>query len=231
MADCKEYQQHPLIKKKGKNKVVVLVDETKKKAVALDDKVEELKNTIFDTYFDLGLALKVMNDESLYREFGYESLEDYAQQRHGFKYRKAAYLIAIVENCWKAQLRREDIRGIEWSKMACLPELTDENRQEWLGKAKDMTVEQLKNEVKKDRGGGESEEKIFLSFSLGAPAKEVVDRALDLAAQLTGSKVKSFHLEVLAQEFIGTYEKMDDASVTRFQSIYGESEESSTEHD
>lgn len=216
--ECDEY---------GKN--FQLSAQGKERAIALDEKVEDLKNAIFDSYFDLGLVLKELRDEGLYREFGYDDLEDYAQQRHGFKYRKAAYLIAIVENCEKASLQKEDVRGIEWSKMACLPQLTDKNRKKWLKKANKMTVEELKNEVKKDRGGTESEEKIFISFSLSASQKEVVDRALDLAAKLTDSNVKSYHLEVLAMEFLGTYEGMDDASVARFQSIYGESEETETE--
>lgn len=208
---CEEYQNH--------SQVVV---RDKKKAIVLDEQIEAMKNTIFDTYFDLGLALKEMRDQRLFREFGYKNLEDYAQQRHGFMYRKAAYLIAIVENCDKAGLKRQDVRGIEWSKMACLPELTDKNRQKWLSKAKDMSVEALKTEVKKDKGEKPTEEKKFLSFALSESQKGVVDMAFDLAAKLTDSKVKSYHLQVLAEEFIATYGTMDDASVARFQSVYGE---------
>jgi len=196
---------------------VMIVDEsTEKVAVLLDEKVEEMKNTIFDTYFDLGLVLKQIRDQGLYRDFGYEDLENYAQKRHGFRYRKAAYLIAIVENCEKAELGKEDVRGIEWSKMACLPQLTDENRQEWLEKARELTVEELKREVQKDK-----KEKKFISFSLSPEQKGLVDRALELAAKLTGSDVKSYHLEVLAQEFVATYGSLDDAAVMRFKDIFG----------
>ena len=201
----------------------------RKKAIVLDGKVEDMKNVVFDTYFDLGIVLKEIRDEGLYREFGYEDLEEYSQKRHGFKYRKAAYLIAIVENCEKVGLSKKDVRGIEWSKMACLPQLTDENRGEWLSKAKEMTVEELKKEAREERGDDEIEEKKFLSFSLSAGQKDLIDRALDLAAKLTGSDVKSYHLEVMAQEFVGTYESMDEAALARFESVYGEDGDTDTE--
>lgn len=215
---CEEYQKKDL--------AVVAMSE---KALALDEKVEDMKNRIFDTYFDLGQVLREIRDGMLYKEFGYEDLEEYAQKRHGFSYRKAAYLIAIVENCEKAGLSKDEVRGIEWSKMACLPSLTDENRAKWLAKAKEMSVEELKNEVKKSRGEDETEEKKFISFSLSLAQKEVVDRALELAAKLTGSEVKSFHLEVLAMEFVGTYGAMDEAAVVRFKNVYGTEEEESGE--
>ena len=150
--NCREYQKN-----------LLLVKGDREKAVVLDEKVMDMKNAIFDTYFDLGLVLKEIRDEGLYRDFGYKDLENYAQKRHGFRKRKAAYLIAIVENCEKAGLGKEDVRGIEWSKMACLPQLTDENRQEWLEKARELTVEELKREVQKDKGEVVSdEEKKFI---------------------------------------------------------------------
>lgn len=85
-----------------------------KRAEALDQEIESLKTSIFNSYFELGEMLKEIREGMYYKELGYQSLDEYADARHGFKYRKASYLIAIVENCEAAGLIKEDVRGIEW---------------------------------------------------------------------------------------------------------------------
>jgi hypothetical protein len=194
------------------------------RAEQLDKTIESLKVSIYDSYFGLGQALKDVRNGVYYKELGYQTLDDYADERHGFKYRKAAYLIAIVENCEAAGLTKEDVRGIEWGKMKELPELTEENRAEWLKKAAELSVEDLKAEVKKSKGEDPPEKKITITFSFAEGQKEVVDRALDLAAKLTGSEVKSFHLQVLAEEFVATYGSADQAAVARFNNLYMDKE-------
>ena len=193
-----------------------------KRAEALDQEIESLKTSIFDTYFVLGQMLREIREGMYYKELGYQSLDEYADARHGFKYRKASYLIAIVENCEAANLVKEDVRGIEWSKMKELPELTEDNRVEWLKKAAEMSVEDLRDEVKKSKGEEPREKKISMTFSFAESQKRVVEQALDLAAKLTGSDVRSYHLQILAEDFIGTYSTMDEASVSRFNNMYGE---------
>ena len=191
-----------------------------KSAEQLDQEIETLKVSIYDSYFGLGQTLKKVRDGAYYKEFGYSTMDEYADERHGFKYRKAAYLIAITENCEAAGLTKEDVRGITWSQMKELPELTEENRADWLKKAAELSVEDLKAEVKRSKGEDPPEKKITMTFAFAEGQKEVVERALDLAAKLTGSEVKSFHLQVLAEEFISTYSTEDQAAVARFNNLY-----------
>lgn len=195
------------------------------RAKGLDDEVERLKTAIFDNYYGLGKVLREVREGTYYKELGYGSMDNYAEQRHGFHYRKAAYLIAIVENCEAAEIKKEDVRGIEWSKMKELPELTEENRGDWLKKAAELSVEDLKAEVKKSKGEEAKGEKIFMGFSFDAAQKEVVDQALLIAEKMSGSDVRSYHLQILAEEFIATYGPMDEASINRFENLYGSEEE------
>ena len=190
----------------------------------LDMEIERLKTAIFDNYYDLGQTLREVREGVYYKELGYESMNEYADQKHGFRYRKAAYLIAIVENCEAAGIEKEDVRGIEWSKMKELPELTEENRAGWLKKASDLSVDELKAEVKKSNGEEPREEKIFMGFSFDVAQKEVVDRAFELATLMTGSDVRSYHLQILAEEFISTYGPLDQAATDRFRNLYGSAE-------
>lgn len=193
-------------------------------AKELDVGIERLKTAIFDNYYELGQILKEVREGAYYKELGYDSMDEYAEQKHGFRSRKTAYLIAIVENCEAAEIKKEDVRGIEWSKMKELPELTEDNRAEWLKKAAELSVEDLKAEVKKSKGEEPGKEKIFIGFSFDAPQKEVVDRALELVAKMTGSDVRSYHLQILAEEFISTYGPLDQASKNRFENLYGSGE-------
>lgn len=190
------------------------------RAKELDAEVERLKALVFDNYFSLGRALKEINERMYYKELGFNSLDEYAEVRHGFHYRKAAYLIAIVANCEAAGLGKEDVRGITWSQMKELPELNEDNRSEWLKKAAELSVEDLKAEVKKSKGEEPKEKKVFITFALSEQQKELVDKSLSLAEKLTDSTVKSYHLQVLAEEFIATY-GVDEASAERFNQKHG----------
>lgn len=206
-SSCKEYAVFS-----GENRM--------EKAKALDKEIETLKVSIFDSYFVLGQTLREVREGMYFKELGFDTLDQYADARHGFKYRKAAYLIAIVENCEAAGLTKEDVRGIEWGKMKELPELTENNRADWLKKAAELSVEDLKGEVKKSKGEDPPEKKITMTFAFAEGQKEVVDRALEIAARLTGSEVKSFHLQILAEEFLSTYSTEDHAAVARFNNLY-----------
>lgn len=201
------------------------------RALVLDTDIEILKISIFDTYYQLGESLREMRDGIYYRELGYDSLDEYAEAKHEFRYRKAAYLISIVENCEAAGVMKDDVRGIEWSKMKELPDLTEDNRADWLKKAAKLSVEELKAEVKKSKGQEPKEKKLHMAFAFDEAQKELVDRALNLAAKLTGSKIKSFHLQVMAEEFIATYESEDEASMARFNDIYGGGEDKDAKED
>lgn len=190
------------------------------RAGQLDNEIESLKVSIFDSYFELGQTLRKVRDGMYFKELEFDSLDEYADKRHGFKYRKAAYLIAIVENCEAAGLTKDDVRGITWSQMKELPELNESNRAEWLKKAAELSVDDLKAEVKKSKGQNPSEKKFTMTFAFAEGQKEVVERALEIAARLSGSGVKSFQLEIIAQEFLATYQTSDEAAVARFNNLY-----------
>lgn len=191
------------------------------RARELDSRVVELKNIVYDTYFELGQVLRDIKAGMYYKELGFDSLATYAEVKHGFRERKAHYLIAIVENCEAAGLTKEDVRGIEWSKMKELPQLTKENRAEWLQRAKSLSVEELRAKVKESKGEPLEAKRFYMGFSFEASQKEIVERALEVAAKLTGSEVRSYHLQVIAEEFLATYEALDQVAVRRFQNMWG----------
>lgn len=194
----------------------------KQSATELDGRIQRLASKIVCSYFDLGLALKAIKENSYFQELGFESFPEYVERRHGFKYRKAQELIAITENCISAKLNKEDVEHIGWTKVAELPKLTVENKSEWIDKAERLTVRELRTEVKQTGQSSASRDDsvTYITFSFKPEQREVVDRALKIATELTGSKIKSYLFQILATEFIATYGVSDSASETHFKSVH-----------
>lgn len=194
----------------------------KQSATELDGRIQQLTNNIVSSYFDLGLALKSVKEQSYFLELGFVSFPEYVEHRHGFKYRKAQELIAIAENCVSAELKKEDVQHIGWTKVAELPKLTVENKTEWIGKAERLTVRELRTEVKqtKQSPASKDDSTTYITFSFKPEQREVVDRALKLAAELTGSEIKSYLFQILATEFIATYGVTDAASEAHFKTVH-----------
>lgn len=194
----------------------------KQHATQLDNRIQQLTNMLACSYFDLGLALKAVKEENYFQELGFESFPEYVERRHGFKYRKAQELIAITENCISAKLEKQDVQHIGWTKMAELPKLTEENKTGWINKAEKLTVKELRTQVKETKQAPASRDDSvsYITFAFSPEQREVVDRALRIASELTGSQVKSYLFQILATEFIATYGVSDSASQAQFKSVH-----------
>jgi len=197
-------------------------EDRRQHATQLDGRIQQLTSNIACSYFDLGLALKDVKEKSYFQELGFKSFPEYVEQRHGFKYRKAQELIAITENCITAKLEKEDVQHIGWTKMAELPKLTQENKSGWIDKAGRLTVRELKTEVKQTKQAPASKDDSvsYITFAFSPEQREVVDRALKIASELTGSEVKSYLFQILATEFIATYGVSDTASQAHFETVH-----------
>ncbi|MEW6613909.1 MAG: hypothetical protein AB1401_00335 [Thermodesulfobacteriota bacterium] len=192
------------------------------RSVYCKEKAEELCNRIEDSYYELAMILREIEKEQYYMNWGYSGFVEYVKECLGFKERKARYLIAIADMCQRYNITKDERIGIEWSKLKELPGvINEENKEEWLGKARESTTTNLQDEVRKARGISPGEMKSFITFSLAEGQKLVVESALDLAGKLTGSEVRSYLLEVICQEFVGTYMNMDELAIKAFERSHG----------
>lgn len=109
-------------------------------------------------YLYQGEELYYIKKDELYRYLGespeYESWEFYLQSRH-LDYRKAQYLIKIYSTfCLSFGFKPEELSDVHWTSLrALLPVAREENVQELVEKARNLTRTHLEMEVKALKNG------------------------------------------------------------------------------
>jgi hypothetical protein len=113
----------------------------------------------FDS-FRLGGLLARIHREKWYVGAGHADFRAYVEQRHGFRLRKALYLVSIYESVIELGLGWQELQPVGWSKLKELVGVIDKhNAREWLATATadGMTVLKLHALVKQAKGEGENE--------------------------------------------------------------------------
>lgn len=104
---------------------------------------EELATSIDTNYFTLGGALKKIHENGWFEP--YATFEDYVAQVYGFQSRKARYLMDIYQQLTFHMIPWDTVKVLGWTKLKELaPILSVDNVDEWVNKAKDITVLELK---------------------------------------------------------------------------------------
>lgn len=117
---------------------------SKTKALNLADK---LAQDIDNNSFRLGGVLHVIYTNSWFE--GFDSFDTFVFERFGFQGRKARYLMSIYDGLVTKQIPWEKVQALGWTKLKDLVSiLTAENVDEWVAKAKDLTVVQLQAMLK-----------------------------------------------------------------------------------
>ena len=178
---------------------------------------EFMEDTEF-TYFKLGGVLCVIDTKEWFGAQG--NFRDYVEVTLGIGYRKARYLMSIYTALLDADIPWDKIKDLGWTKTMVLIEiLTQENVDEWIAKAKTMTVLQLQEEVKAAKKAlagtsGEPEEASSVStktFKLHKDQRETLDAALDKAKGASGTEHDPVALEYICLEYIAPSKKKSPA--------------------
>ena len=182
---------------------------------ALKMAVELVDGTEFST-FQLGGVFAKVNSSKYFLDYGHPDFKSWVEQAHGMKYRKAMYLISIYETLLGMALPWDKVKGLGWTKLKTMLNpnlnlLTAENVDEWVDKAKNMTVLQLESAVtanSKDQDGSATEQDAgktvtTMTFKLHADQKELIREALEKAKATSGTTYDTVALEQVAMEFLG----------------------------
>ena len=97
-----------------------------------------------------GRLLRVFLDRRLYRLMGFSSAGRYLTERLGSSARKARALVALERKTWQAPALGEAYREGETSwvrALTLLPIVTEETAAAWVGRAREVTVRRLSDEV------------------------------------------------------------------------------------
>ena len=190
-----------------------------KRATEVLGRVDELSKVIKGAYVELTELLYEVAQQQYYKTLKntagekYTRFEEYVEDRLDWKERKGRYFVSIHKNLSvEGGLSKEDLAELDWSKasqLARLPksELNSERLGEWVERAKDMTHPELQAEVNKAKNKVEDDrqynEEVTVKESFGFHPDQLknVHSALDLAARITGSGVKSNCLDLICLEF------------------------------
>lgn len=130
------------------------------------DQIRVLRDRIDSDYLELSELLFLTYQQQLYAHWGKETFEQFVNDELGFGLRKAQYLIGIhdyyVNEIGSAEVL-EKVKELGWTKAKELRGVvTEDNYEQWVELAQTHSVEDLKEEVKrnlmKDKDGGFDED-------------------------------------------------------------------------
>lgn len=142
---------------------------------------------------------------------GKESLKDYVKAEFGMEYRKAMYLINIYNDLSDAGIPWDKVKDLGWTKLSRLSHiLTLENVDEWVEKAKHLTVAQLEDAIKAASLSGTAPVDTTqptstvktMSFKLHSDQQETVKEALAKAKGEFGTEVDTVALDAICTGYL-----------------------------
>jgi hypothetical protein len=185
------------------------------------EQAEEALRTLIDATeynsFKIGGVLYLMQCHPEWWGEKFKNFKEYVEQSFGIQYRKAMYWLGIYTGLMEKNIPWEKVKGLGWTKLKeIIPILNDSNIEEWVEKAKSMTVVQLMEEVRaykaslsvpaedmKEYEGGETKKVSTLSFKVHEDQKETIMMALEKAKEASGTEFNAVALEMIALEYIG----------------------------
>ncbi|MFO1157289.1 MAG: hypothetical protein U1E60_00465 [Reyranellaceae bacterium] len=178
--------------------------------------VGELADTSDFNAFKLGGVLAKIHAEKWYASEGYSDFKSYVASRHGFKPRKAFYLVQIYNAIASLRLSWNELKPIGWTKLKEIAPVIDEgNAAEWLARAAmpGMTVSRLHGLVLACRddlagrlGRAPVDRTTIMSFTFTDEQLEVTASALARAKEAMGTDQDSVALQHIASGYLGAWD-------------------------
>lgn len=139
---------------------------------------------------DMCKDLKMMRDQSLFAELGYETFEDYAEQACGIKQRQAYSYISAYEKLDKDYFENNTHLGI--TKLELISQISSYEREEFLAEnnVDELSVRELKKQV--DDFKNQIEQLSFNLESSESENKELTQQLKDMQDSLSDSEISEF---------------------------------------
>ena len=154
--------------------------------------------------------LDQISRRSLYRDFGYENVYDYATERFGFCRSKTRSLLYLGRRLTRLPHLTEALATgrVGWTKAARVASVaTPEDDEQWTERAVASSFRELEREIRDDvpaKGGR-------VSIYLTAEQASVWMQALELCRKVSGEEIDpGLALEYVAGEFLATYQASAD---------------------
>ena len=171
------------------------VDEKLESAVVLNMKTERL----------ICCYLSAMRERGAFRDFGFSSIYDYADERFGFSSRKTRYLIYLGRRLDELPQLREALKEgkIGWCKARLIASrATAEDEVMWLDTALSLSVRELTRRIK----DGADDLASTVQFWMAHTQRATWENALEICRRVAGTQLPPGEaLKLIAGEIIATY--------------------------
>ena len=126
----------------------VIVSEDYTRAVTLDKRIKANSHAMEDSLWEVCKGLKEMRDGKLYKELGYDNLEDYSENEVGIKKSQAYCFIKIAESYSEENFR--PVGKIGTTKLFLLTKLDEPLREEFIqnNDVSEMSKRELEEKIK-----------------------------------------------------------------------------------
>jgi hypothetical protein len=172
-------------------------------------RILRLKDRLDTCYYELGGLLREVFHQQYYLELGFDHFEDYLREILEFSIRKAFYLMSIWDKVNELSIPPEKLRQIGWTKMKEVVRVaTPEDLTVWLARAEQLTTQELQALIGQNETDNETPKPFVIHFYQAQ--RDVFVRALELAHLMTGSESRGYQAEMIAAEFLATYESMEE---------------------
>jgi|LSQX01.1.fsa_nt_gb redox-regulated HSP33 family molecular chaperone len=126
--------------------------------VGIHEKIIQIKYEIERNFVQLGAMLKIVRDQELYKEKSCETFEEYIAQPELSLARSTVYAIINVYETFFEKSEQSDLIEIGYSKLNRIAQFKgNEDFEEWIYKAKTLSLSDLGKEIKEVKGETVSE--------------------------------------------------------------------------
>ena len=179
----------------------IVVSEEYNRAVLLDKRIKANSHAMEDSLWEVCKGLKEMRDGKLYKELGYDNLEDYSENEVGIKKTQAYCFIKIAESYSEENFR--PVGKIGTTKLFLLTKLDEPIREEF-----------IQNNDVSEMSKRELEEKIKEINELKAEKEEILEHNKQLADRNRNLQEKYSEKEDIIVQLEDRIEELENSPVT-----------------
>lgn len=176
--------------------------------------IATLIGTADESYIRLGGVLSLIQSKKFFEAEGYKNLKDLVETKFGIPYRKAMYWITIYDALIESGVPWAKVSMLGWTKLKDLAQiLTLDNVDEWVERAQDMTVLQLKDAIDKFKAGTlktsgltpedeQASEVTTFTVKVHTAQKLIIREAIEKAKSMSGTEFDGSALEAICMNFL-----------------------------
>lgn len=126
----------------------------KDEAIRIDNEIQMWANNLGTAVYNIGRCMAQMKERMLYMELGYDTFEDYCEQKYQLKRSQAAKYISVYNNLDEKYILDNQGAGIQ--KLYMISQISEEDRENLEGTPEELSVSELKAQIeqmKKEREG------------------------------------------------------------------------------